>query len=193
MKLNNDILKISVIALLFIWICWGFAGFLLLVNDEGSKAGVFGDFFGGFNALISILGFGTVIYSILKSKEDALDDHDRHLQNLKQQQDILESQKATAIWQEKSARIASVAANLEAHSAIHRNALNDNEENQKFCRRYASILYEMKNETSDIKLYDWLSFKMSSHDIDLFGFECVKFHPQIIREWHPQGGLTRAG
>ena len=58
-KNTSKIAKIAFVALT-LWVLWAIVGFFLLRGGI-DKVGLFGDFFGGFNALVSVVGFCAVL------------------------------------------------------------------------------------------------------------------------------------
>jgi hypothetical protein len=70
-------------ALLAAWGCCVYYGFDLVKNFESANVGSFGDFFGCFNALVSVLGFGAVIYTLRQQHKDSAEAEERHRENLR--------------------------------------------------------------------------------------------------------------
>lgn len=173
MKNKSDVVSIIICGLFFLWVAWGIFALVLLADGQNEKVGLFGDFYGGLNTLVSILGFAAIVYTIQKGREDGEGERERHLQNLKLQGEMLEAQRGAAIWQEKQARLATVAANLEAHSTTHRNTYADKETNQKFIRDHGETLIAMTSALEGISFGSWLDERMEKAEKDVFCFACI--------------------
>jgi hypothetical protein len=103
--MKKDFGKIALIvgaALLTLWIFSGLVAFIMISGDAGEKAGFFGDSFGGFNALVSVLGFGTVIYSLHKQHQDAKESDERHKQMMERQQAIFEQDSKMKLFEKRA-------------------------------------------------------------------------------------------
>jgi hypothetical protein len=84
--------KIGTVAMLALWAGCSLAALLIVSGrgEIGDKVGHFGDFFGCFNALVSVLGFSAVIYSLHKQEEDSVEETVRHRELIERQQEIFE-------------------------------------------------------------------------------------------------------
>jgi len=148
-------------ALVSLWIMWACFSLVFIADEKEGKAGLFGDSFGGLNALISILGFGAIVYTIQKNRKTEEDQQLKYLEHLQLQNEILEAQKAAAISQEKQAILGVVIANFEAHSSILSVALRDKDLNQEFLRKYGNRLHSMERYSRKLSLDQWLSENMA--------------------------------
>jgi len=83
---------------------WGWfviEGRILVADGEIVKWGTFGDFFGCFNALVSVVGFGAVIYSLQRQHKDAKDADDRHQAMLDKQQELFEQNAKIELFEKR--------------------------------------------------------------------------------------------
>jgi hypothetical protein len=173
MQIRSDFLWIVIAGLLSFWTLTAILALILIANEESGKAAAFGEFFGGLNTFVSILGFTAIVYTIQKGREDGEEERQRNIQNLRLQGEMLEAQRNVATSQDRHTQIVTIAANIEAHSNIHRNALADKQDNQRFLCDYGGTLIDMRRDQLKTTFDRWIDGRMNTEEKDAFCFASV--------------------
>ena len=87
-NLSQVVIFVLILGALILWVKWPQWGRCMMSGDYTAQDGYFGDFFGGFNSLISVLGFGAVIYSLNKQRRESKETEERHRQTITKQQEM---------------------------------------------------------------------------------------------------------
>lgn len=64
------------------WLFWLLGAVVFTATETEGRAGLFGDFFGGFSALFASLGFVGVAFTLYRQHQDGKDAEERHEDNL---------------------------------------------------------------------------------------------------------------